>query len=128
MPISLIKSRIVIGCFLFARAASAEVCPADIHGGWEADFPITGLTNITIEINRDRGGDYSARLFSSDHEEAVAVWQGTQRLRLQSQTFQLSFEGGLSPAEERIDKIPPPGVQVVSPVRLCRLTTDGNWP
>jgi hypothetical protein len=98
LPNSLTRSRrIAIGGLLFARAASAQVCPADLHGGWEADIPISGLTEIAIEINRDQGGDYSARLFSSDHEEAVAVWHVKQRLRLQSQTFQLSFEGRLSP-------------------------------
>ncbi len=120
MPYSPTKSRIVIGCLLFARAASAEVCPADIHGGWEADIPITGLTEITIEIDREQGGDYSARLFSSNHEEAVAVWHGKRRLRLQSERFELSFEGSVSPAEERIDGF------IVAASHLYRVTLGAD--
>ena len=116
MPNSLSKSRIVVAWFLFARVASADVCPAEIHGGWEAEIPVTGLTEITLEIGRDKGGDYAARLSSSSHEEAVVVWHGKRRLRLQSERFDLSFEGSVSPAEERIDGF------VVAASNLYRVT------
>lgn len=103
VPDSLAKSWLVIAWFLFTRIAAADVCPAEIRGGWEADIPIAGLTEITIEIDRNQGGDYSARLSSSNQEEAVAVWRGKRRLRLQSERFELSFEGSVSPTEDSID-------------------------
>ena len=71
MSNSLARPRLVVAWLLVTRVAGADVCPAEIHGGWEAEISITGLTEITIEIDRDQGGDYSSRLFSSNREEAV---------------------------------------------------------
>ena len=94
---------IVFAWLLFTRVTSAQICPDEIHGGWETEIPITRLTEITIEIDRDANGDYSARLSSSNHQESVVAWYHNQRLSLQSDTFGLSFEGSLSTTGERID-------------------------
>jgi CubicO group peptidase (beta-lactamase class C family) len=120
VPYSSAKSRFVITWLLFTRVAAADICPAEIHGGWEAEIPITALTEITIEIDRDQRGDYSARLLSANHEDAVAVWHGERRLRLQSEKFELSFEGSVSPAEERIDGF------IVTASNLYRVTLGAD--
>jgi CubicO group peptidase (beta-lactamase class C family) len=120
VPNSAAKSWLIVASFLFARVAAADDCPAEIHGGWEAEIPISGLTEITIEINRDQGGDYSARLFSKNQEEAVAIWPDKQRLRLQSEMFGLSFEGSVSPGEDRIDGF------IVAASNLYRVTLGAD--
>lgn len=120
MPSTLANSRIVIATLLFARAASADVCPAEIHGGWESEIPLTGLSEVAIEVSRDTSGDYSAMLSSSSHEETVVVWHAKQRFRLQSESFGLSFEGSLSPGEERIDGF------IFAASNLYRVTLTAN--
>lgn len=120
MPRSPSMIRIVVACLLLTRVASAQGCPTEFHGGWEGEIPISRLAEITIEIDLDEAGDYSARLRSSDHEEDVGVWQDKRRLRLQSEKFELVFEGSRSATGEKIEGF------VVVASNLYRVTLNAS--
>ena len=108
---------------LFITSESrAQSCPQQIRGGWEAEFPLRKMFEISLLVQAADDNQYAAKLLSTSGSEEVAVWRDRQYLRLQSKLRPLSFEGRLSDDRREITGF----VDFASNLYRLSLVADGE--
>jgi len=85
-----------LALLLISSETPAQSCPQQIRGGWESEFALGKLLEISLLVQAGDNDRFSAKMLSASGAEELAIRREGQYLRLQSTRLPVSFEGRLS--------------------------------
>jgi len=77
-------------------ASEAQSCRQQLHGAWQGVIPARDLLGVRISIREQASGGFEAAIRSGQVTEELSVWLDGKRLRFQSASLPLAFDGLLS--------------------------------
>lgn len=92
-------------------------CPDDIVGAWHSTLNARDLFTLRLTITEQSPGTFGVRIESHQGVEQGPVWRDGERLRFQSATLPIAFDGILRPDSGTIDGF----VQYASTITRTRL-------
>lgn len=113
----------VVGALFIPGGISlAQTCPDEIRGGWEGHLPARSLFKVSLAVEKQTGGEYSAHLDSPNTREKLAVRSDAHGLRMRSERFSVTFEGRTPVASGPIDGF----ISYASNLYRITLAADGD--
>ena len=92
------RSPLVLGLALLllgspGAALHGQECPADLRGAWSGTLAAGQLLEVRLALQERAPGDYVATIQSRQFAEEVPVWHDGTRLRFQSTSVPIAFDG-----------------------------------